>query len=279
MPPYKIHPDGRRLGKKPAKRDPRNLKLSKYILRLPAPPPEVDHESKVTAWGMMGNDQYGDCVMAALGHEVLQWTTYASRPVRVSDAAIIAAYLALSPNDDGLSILDTLKWMKNTGLNGHKIGAFVEIDPKNRDEVKLAVQLFGNTIVGISLPDKNTFGPWIDVVGPPNPWNGHCVIYPAFDPSGPDAATWGYIEPASWLWHDAYCDEGYAVLSEEWINSEGLTVEGFDLVQLQYDLAHIGDPVDPPGPLPPIPPPIPNPGCLGVLVCLAVSLTTLILLA
>lgn len=253
MPSYKVHPDGRRLGKKPAKRDTRNLQFASYVLpTLPAPPSSIDHSSKVSDWGMMGNSDYGDCVMAALGHDVLQWTTYATKPFRPTDTQIIAAYLALSPNDDGLDMLSTLKWMKNTGLAGHKIGAFVELDAKNRDEIKLAVQIFGNAFIGVALSNTNTFGPWIDVIGPPNPNNGHCITYTSYDGVGPLPVTWGDEEPASWSWHDAYCEEAYAILSLDWFTTDGLTIEEFNLAQLQYDLAHLGDPVD--GPQPPEPP-------------------------
>lgn len=249
-----------RLGKLPPKVDRRTLRLSSYITaKLPAPPAAVDHASKISAWGMMGNDRYGDCVMAALGHDVLQWTTYASSPARISDKDIIAAYLALSPNDDGLSMLDTLKWMRTTGLKGHKIGAFVQIDHRSRAEVQLAVQIFGNAFVGVALSDTNTFGPWVEVAGPPNPWNGHCITYAAYDAAGPKAATWGAIEPASWAWHNAYCDEAYAIASLEWLDATGKTVEGFDWTQLQYDLEHLGDPIGPDQP--PAPPPPTPIGC------------------
>lgn len=53
------------LGKHPKKTDRRTLQLARYMPMLPTPPAKIDHASKLPAnIGMMGNDQYGDCLSA-----------------------------------------------------------------------------------------------------------------------------------------------------------------------------------------------------------------------
>src|SRR5713226_1528187 len=101
---------GRRLGRKGIRTDPRTLRFADYVRpdRLPPIPATSDHTSKVSAWGMLGNDHYGDCVMAALAHGILDYTTYASTPRVPTEQQVVAAYLQLSPSDQGLVVLDTL---------------------------------------------------------------------------------------------------------------------------------------------------------------------------
>jgi len=43
--------------------------------------------------------------------------------------------------------------------------------------------------------------------------------------------TWGFL--------DTYCDEAYAVLSQDWIEKSGLAPSNFDLTALQADLQQI----------------------------------------
>ena len=56
-----------RLGKLPARIDPRSLSLARYVDRgaLPSPPPTVDLSEGVADWPMYGNDRIGDCTTAA----------------------------------------------------------------------------------------------------------------------------------------------------------------------------------------------------------------------
>ena len=68
-----------KLGKQAARHDPRTLLLATYTTpALPAPPPSLDLTDKVKgAWGMMDNDQIGDCTCAAAGHLLMEWTSRA----------------------------------------------------------------------------------------------------------------------------------------------------------------------------------------------------------
>ncbi len=260
-----------RLGKHPKKTDRRTLMLARYLHKLPTPMPIVDHASRLpTNIGMMGNDAYGDCTVAAAGHAVQSWSVYADNSMwTIADADILAAYKVLSPNDNGAFMLDALNYWHKTGIGDDKIEAFVETGTADLTQAKLAIEYFGSHYIGMSLPNTNTFGPW-DVVNPvwsADPNNGHAVVLIGYDDSRGmfKVATWGEIWDMSYSWFQKYTDEGYAVLDDiELIKASGKSPEGFDWAALINDLAHIGDPIVDPVPIPPVPPvppaPEPQPG-------------------
>ena len=74
--PTRIDPRKLKLGKGSARHDPRALLLASYITPdLPSPPTSFDLTTKMPAdWGMMDNDQIGDCTCAAAGHLIMEWT-------------------------------------------------------------------------------------------------------------------------------------------------------------------------------------------------------------
>lgn len=258
----------KRLGKSPRKTDYRTLQLSRYVntMKLPAPPATIDHASRLpTNIGMMGNDKYGDCTIAALAHMVQSWSVYADFPIKtISDKDILASYFTLSPNDQGCNMLDVLNYWRKTGVGGDKVEAFVETAVANVTQAKLAIQYFGSLYIGMSLPNTNTFGPWNvkKPTWPANRNNGHAVCLIGYNDSTEmfRTITWGQIVDMSYGWFKKYCDESYACLNDVSLNASGLTPEGFDLKALTADLAHLGDPVTDPTPVPvpvPVPPPVP----------------------
>jgi hypothetical protein len=250
-------PDGRivKLGKRPAKHDARTLQLASYtISTLPPPPAHDDFAKKVKNWPMMRNDKVGDCTCACAGHMVEQWTTYAKKPFTPTDDQVIAAYSAITGydpksgnDDDGAVILDVLNYWRNTGVADHKIMAFVAVDSKTHIEVEDSVALFGNCYLGLGLPvSAQTQSVWaVPPGGPTGPgapgsWGGHAVPVVAYDQRGLTVITWGKPMRMTWGFLDAYCDEAYAVLSEDFISEvTHVAATGFDLNTLQADLGQI----------------------------------------
>lgn len=258
-----------RFGKKPPRYDHRTLSFSRYAnldLLLPTIPTTVDHQSKVPSWPMYGNDRYGDCVLASAAHQIEEWTIYAGNPRQPTDTQVTTLYLTLSPNDDGLVILDTLNRWRQTGLWDDRIDAFVQLRTGDVDQAKAAIYLFGAIKIGLSLPDMNTFGPWDSVTGSPNQNNGHDVPLVGFDSTGFWAVTWGGLLHMSWAWYQRYTDEAYALLSRDWLNVQGLSPDGFDYPALAQDLQAVTGVVPPPPPPVPVPTP---PGCLTAVVAVA----------
>jgi hypothetical protein len=73
--PHRPHIGKFKLGKSPPEFDSRTLLLGKYLEKgLTAPPDSMDHTAAVSSWPMFGNDQYGDCTIAAAGHMIEEWT-------------------------------------------------------------------------------------------------------------------------------------------------------------------------------------------------------------
>ena len=245
-----------KLGKKAKRIDPRTFKLSKYLKpRLPQPPAETSYVVDVPSWPMDLNDQIGDCVVAAMAHMIQQWTFYTkgvSGMVVPTDADVLAAYEAISgyvpgdpSTDTGCDMLTALNYWRNTGLAGHKIAGYVAVDPTNLLEVRQSIWLFGNLFTGLALPvfvegasdwtvpDGGIFGN----AGQPGSWGGHCVPAMAESPETLTCVTWGERLKMSHNFFTDYCDEAYAVLSTDWLNSSQLARSGFNMAQLRADIA------------------------------------------
>jgi hypothetical protein len=250
------------LGKKPRAIDPRTLRLARYLTPgMPPPPPSVawQNVSPAGGWGMDSNATLGDCVVAAAAHQIEAWTYNAdpSRPVNVTESQVVSLYRTVSPDNDGVVILDFLRdWREGIplGPGSDALLAFAAVNPAVTTEVEQAVDLFGGAFVGLELPNAVVQSPdalttpWTvppsGAVGPdwaPNPQNGHCVPVLGYTASELTVVTWGAVKTASWEFLQAYCDEAYALLSAtDWIENGGRSPSGFDLAQLRTDLAAIG---------------------------------------
>jgi hypothetical protein len=245
----------RRLGKAPVKTDIRTLQLEYYLDadKLPIVPGVIDWgATQPKSWGAMLNDEIGDCVLAAQGHLVQLWTH--NRPdgkmVTIPDSAVLQAYHDVGgyvpgqpSTDQGANMLDALKYWRKTGIGGHKIAAFVQVNPRHEAMVRAALWLFGGLYAGYSLPESASTQDLWDVSPEgiltgeyaPGSWGGHAVCHLSQDRSESRCITWGYVQPMTERFVRTYCDELYAVLSEDWFTA-GKSVAGFDLSALTADL-------------------------------------------
>lgn len=244
-----------KLGKQPVRLDPRTLQFARYLDQaLPAFPDAQDWAGKVPGpWGMMLNDQIGDCTCASAGHLIMSWTADNAAPVTPADADIQAAYSAITgydpvtgANDNGAVELNVLNFWRNTGIAGHKIGAYASIDPTNLDHVKAAIFLFGGIYTGFELPitcqgqarweitGVGTTGP-----GAPGSWGGHAVPAMSYDDAGVTIITWGQPVKVAWDFFVTYCDEAYAIISPDFITGSLPAPNGFSMDQLVQDLQAI----------------------------------------
>jgi hypothetical protein len=248
-----------KLGKLTARHDPRALLLASYVSRaLPAPPDTFDVSTKVTAWGMMDNDQIGDCTCAAAGHLIMEWTANAGKKmVTPTDKQIVGAYSAITgynptsgANDNGANEVDVLNYWRQSGIAGHKIGAYMSLEPANHTHIMDSVYIFGGCYIGVSLPisaqaQTQNHQPWsvppggTNGDGKPGSWGGHAVPVVAYDSRGVTVVTWGALQMMTWSFWEAYCDEAYAILSPDYLSGKKTTPQGFSLKQLQADLADL----------------------------------------
>lgn len=255
----------RALGKLPKKTDPRTLRLARYAVSGWAPPAAADWE-RPTDWGMLGNDTVGDCTCAAAGHAIQEWTADTASEAAVTTAQVLAAYSAVTgytptdpSTDQGAVCLDVLNYWRKTGIAGHRIGAFAELNVGDEDEIRAAVDLFGLIYVGAALPataeaELDDGAPWASTAGTPGGWGGHCFIVGAYDVDGLTCITWGQRQRMTWEWFAKYVDEAYAVLSPDWLGPKGAP-NGFDLAALQTDLSAVTGAGPLVGPTPPAPEP------------------------
>ena len=81
-----------RFGRLPEDRSKPRLTLAPH-LRAAAPPASADWYSHVQAWGVLGNQDWGDCVFAGNGHIVEQQTALGeSDETIVTDTEALAEY-------------------------------------------------------------------------------------------------------------------------------------------------------------------------------------------
>lgn len=257
--PTRVDPKKLKLGKQTARHDPRALLLASYVTpALPAPPAQADLASKINSWGMMENDQLGDCTIAAAGHLIMEWTANAGKKmVTPTDKQIVAAYSAITgynpatgANDNGAVEIDVLNYWRQSGIAGHKIGAYVALEPSNHIHIMDSVYIFEGCYIGLQLPvsaqaQVQNHQPWsVPPGGPtgdgkPGSWGGHAVPVVAYDQRGLTVVTWGALQTMTWSFWEAYCDEAYAILSTDYLNNKKQSPAGFNMQQLQTDLADL----------------------------------------
>jgi hypothetical protein len=106
-----------------------------------------------------------------------------------------------------------------------------------------AIDLFGAIDVGLALPISAQYQQtWHvgshPIIGDARPgtWGGHSVILVAYYKNVLGCITWGQIKFMTWEWLATYCDEAWALLSNDWVSGNSPAPSGFDLSQLQQDL-------------------------------------------
>jgi hypothetical protein len=258
--PTKIDPLKLKLGKGTARHDPRTLLMASYLTpALPTPPANFDLTSTVKSpWGMMENDQIGDCTCAAAGHLIMEWTANAGKKMVVpTNKQIVAAYSAVTgynpktgANDNGAVELDVLNFWRQSGIAGHKIGAFVALEPSNHNHIMDAVYMFEGCYIGVELPisaqaQTQNHQPWsvppggTTGDGKPGSWGGHAIPVVAYDSRGVTVVTWGALQTMTWTFWEAYCDEAYAILSPDYMDDKQKAPQGFSISELQADLSDL----------------------------------------
>lgn len=251
-----------KLGLKPVRHDPRTLKLSRYLTpALPPIPQARDWSAKVPAWLMYGNDQYGDCAMATVAEAIRTWTANDGIMQSPSEQDVVSTYLAMSPQDQGLVMLDVLNAWRHDGLLGHRIGGFAGLHLQDHHLACAAIELFGCLLLGVNLPlavdgdhglpewrAPSQFHRWgrASQEWQAGSWGGHAVPAVKYDALGIYVVTWGGLKFCDWRFYDLYCMEAYAAISADWLGTDGRAPNGIDMVALTGDVG-LFEPVQPGG--------------------------------
>lgn len=262
-----LHHSQVKLGKKPAKRDPRTLKLARYFtMGLPTAPDAADNTSGITAWGMMLNDSLGDCTIAACGHAIQVWTGCAGSEVTLPDSAILEGYESWCGYDPGDSNtdrggveVDVLNNWRKSSFSGHVLSMYADPEPTNLEHIKQAIYLFGGVYIGVALPvSVQNHSIWDVHPGENNgdntagSWGGHAVYVPKYRTENGrtifTCITWGAsldITQDFWTFQDAdgnsYIDEVHALVSPDFLKASGETPEGLDLAAMEADVEAVAD--------------------------------------
>lgn len=235
----------RQLGRTPSnpERMKKALRLERYLnlAKLPTIPTLADWAKPIQGWRVAGNDDWGDCVFAAKSHMIRTWSANKGREVVIPDQDVIDLYRHYSPGDNGYNILDSLDILRQKGMWGHEIWAYVAVDLQNHDLVRAAIYLFGGIDTGVNLPRgwQGDVAVWDIGAGRPGGWGGHDVWIPKCDQSQLSCITWGDVQPLTWAALDYYFDEGYACISPDWLAPGGVAPNGLDLPALHADLNEV----------------------------------------
>lgn len=244
-----------KLGKTPARKDAVTLRLKDYVVMV-KPPATYGHGGIIpsSGWQMLGNDNYGDCVLAGGAHETMLWNAEAGSIVTFDDNSVLSDYSAITgfnpddPNSDqGTDMQIAASYRKKTGLKDaqgkrHKVGAYLAITPGSPVEFKQAMYMFSDVGVGIQFPASamvqfNAGKTWT-VNAKSKIQGGHYVPAIGYSSRYVYLITWGKMIRATWGFINRYCDEAIVYLSPEMLKN-GVSLEGFNLSQLQADLKQI----------------------------------------
>jgi hypothetical protein len=246
-----------KLGKQEARIEPRTLCLESYLplSRIASLPPAHDETpATVNPWPDWLNCNFQTGVPAAVGNAVLSWHALAGQAVAIPDEAVLAFYSAVSgfdpttgSPDSGCPLIDAMLEWQQRGFDGHRIDTFLTVPIFDSRFVRYCVCHLGGVIAGLalSLRARQQFGsgkPWIIGhnawgVDRPGCWGGQAAWVQRFDAQGPYFRVWRELQPASWFWWETCCDEAFVPISFAWLESRKRPLPGFDLKELQSDLA------------------------------------------
>lgn len=253
----------RKLGRLKRTYDPRIPHMSALLAgkSLPPPPPSQDYTKgnplAPNNFGMMMNDTLGDCTCAAFYHAIQIWTSAANnQPLTEPDKDVEQLYIqacGYKPSQGGEGpggneqhvlkyLLRTGAPMGPTGAQRDKIVGFVEVDPRNLQDVKSTINSCGVAYIGFNVPQNimppNADPPAVWTVDPANSKiiGGHAVVLPGYDADGAIVISWGQIYKMTWEFFGKFVDEVYAIADNSWVSAKGTTPAGLTLQELEAQM-------------------------------------------
>lgn len=226
--------------------------------------PSQAHFGHIPVIGMLGNDEWGDCVDAGSGHLVEAATFYGQgKELEVTTAQALAMYTAVAgfnpdagspgnnPTDNGSTLQAGLEYLVKPNAYGYQFAAFGELDIKNANEWQLALATFGPLMlgVGVGTAEQQQFGngePWSLIPGASPNGEDHCVILTGYQPGMYWCWTWGSIQGITPAWFEVNACEVWGIISQGWVNANtGKDPEGVDLAVLGQEFTSITGQKDP----------------------------------
>lgn len=249
-----------KLGLAAYRADERDLQYATYRspATLPPRPRAFIAAPRIAAhdWGMLGNDEYGDCAWAAADHLMMALDSDSAIRSSFTTQTALADYAAATgfdtaagapgenPTDRGTDMRVLLNYLRARGVTDttgkrHRAAAYVQLDAQNLEHVYEACYLFQALLVGVSLPSsaETQFAEgrlWVprpddEIVG------GHAILLVGVQDHLP-FVTWGRVQQATVAWWRAYVEQVYAIISPDDFDQSGESPAGFDYDQLFADL-------------------------------------------
>ena len=246
------------LGKKPARDGafPHKFGAIFSAADLPMPPIVFGKVGLILRWGMLGNDQAGNCVQCSASHQNMQWHALSGTPIPTfTDQTALAEYSAatgyvngVDATDNGTDMGEFAAYWKATGITDasgvrHKIDLSVNISAGNVAQVALAAYLFDSVDIGVNLPTSamDQFGskPW-EPVAKSGLEGGHCIPIIGRNSAGNFiCVTWGRLQAVTPSFLATYMDQGALHLSMEMFNAKQLSPRGYDQAALAAAAARV----------------------------------------
>jgi hypothetical protein len=255
-----------KLGNNFSKPDSRDLQYENYrSAKTAVLVPEVfGHGNTFKDWGMLGNDQYGDCVFAGADHEqmlianlALPGAPVGVEPVKFTPENALADYGAVTgfdpqtgEGDNGTDPRESFKYRQKTGLidasgKRHKIAAYVSIPVTNIAAVIEATFIFDAVGIGFEFPGSameqfNNGEPWAVVKGAQIE-GGHYVPIVGKPSKGNLAiVTWAKRQVMTEAFYKKYTVEAWAFITQESLNAKTQrNWGGYNWEELQKDLQKV----------------------------------------
>jgi hypothetical protein len=252
---------GHKLGRQLRSYDSRIPHLSALVAgqTLPPPPAAVDYSAKLSKpLGMMLNDTLGDCTCAAVYHAIQVWTANSgSAMLTEPDADVRQLYIQacgynprVSGEGPGGNEQKVLTYLLRKGApigpggkQRHAIAGFVEVDPRNLDDVKRTISDCGVAYIGFNVPQfivpvgKPPLSVWSAQATDTTIVGGHAVVLVGYNATGAKVISWGQYYTMEWSFFSAYVDEVYAIADQEWIDKGGKSPGGLTLAELEQQMA------------------------------------------
>ena len=243
---------GLALGSRPLEHGALNLDDERYHAAAPAAPDTVTVAADASySWGMLDNDQYGDCVAAAVYHvdeSLFLRRGVAPYPYQAPECLGwyfkingVAPGPAGSASDQGTDPAVAMAAWQSEGLPGHKLAGWGVLAGNSR-LIRRAIWEFGACLFCVALPDN--WQSQVDASGAahwrgaqtPDQQNGHGICVNGYTPGMFELVSWGQPGDLDNDWAASCVEQVFVALSVDAVNSADVGPSGFDLAAMRADL-------------------------------------------
>lgn len=240
----------RKLGRKPAKTQPNQPRLSGLRMMARKAPARLIRDHIDPAPLMLGNDQLGNCTSVGIANHLRATAALGGYQIDICTGDAVRFYSestgynpAMPGSDQGGVEVDVLTVASSTGYTLDNGWSYTPLwgsaDPQDRNALALITAGMGAAYLGVQLTqaDQST-GLWD--TGQPGenvPWGGHCLLLWDYTGLADDDTvtllTWGTKQKATWRWLRERVAEAHGLLWPQLILPSGLYPTGDDIHYLR----------------------------------------------